>query len=217
MQTPGQAYFLRMVENLRTNEEVMLYANILETTPDEHAAVTEFLRLEYEREAISYPGTPPGYDPDAAIWAARTLYISSQLLLYRENKIKDLPDLLPDHLEPSASAILSADLTLRFLPDLVSHLEMIDPDDELLELLRTILQKWHYSAVNYLKDFQTFDFSIVQSNACLYQLYCDRIIQHKKLTTAVHPVFKEKISAHLGIYGDHFWKEFINHNITNIS
>jgi hypothetical protein len=153
MLATDRSYFLKMVRHLRKNEEVMLYENILAIPDEEVTSVAEFLRSEYENEALNHPKPLPEYDPEAAVWAARTLYVSAQLLLYRENKVTDLSTLIPDNLEVNAGAILSADLTLRFLPDLVKQMEVIDPDDDLLHILRKLLEKWHYSAVSYTKIF----------------------------------------------------------------
>ena len=55
------------------------------------------------------------FNKDAALWAAKTIYIAAQLMLYRENKSVELAKLLPDYNgEINASSILSSRLMHSF-------------------------------------------------------------------------------------------------------
>lgn len=202
-------YFLRMIKHLRQQEEVMLYGNIVTVPATEEADVVSFLKAEYGNEVLEYPGTAPAFNSDAALWSAKVVYLSAQLLLYRNNKVTDLPQLLPvyGHVADSG-AWLSADLCLRFLPDMLTQLKLIDSEDTLISLLEAYLQQWHYSGVGYSLAVDQLDFTLVQSDPCLFQMYCDRIFEHRKLELARHPVFGKSIAAQLGIYGTSFWKDF---------
>lgn len=209
MEIQARDYFLKMIQSLRQHEEIMLYGNILNISPQERDHVVNFLRDEYEREVLEYPHAAPEFNPDAAIWAAQTIYLAAQLILYRENKNTELLILLPDYEhEINASAILSADLCLRFLPEMIQQLKLIDSEDHLIELLEKKLVTWHYSAITYSLDISQFDFTFASSNKSLFQLYSDRIIENKKLHLAQHPLFRQYINAQLGIYGADFWNEF---------
>ncbi len=206
---PPQEYFLNMIKNLRQNEDVMLYNNILKVNEIETEIAIEFLKKEYQNETLNFPFQSPDFDKNAALWAAKTVYISAQLILYRENKSEDIPTLLPDFQDTiSPSSILSADLCLRFLPDMLVQLKFFDSEDPLVEILEKILSQWHYSGINSPLEIDKLDFTVIDSDDCLRQLYINRIIENKSLNLAKLPPFKDNILANLGIYGKEFWKEF---------
>jgi hypothetical protein len=202
-------YFLKMIQRLRQHEEIMLYGNILQISVEEEDRVSDFLETEYNQELHEYPKTAPEFNSNAAIWAAKIVYLTSQLVLYRENKQAELQVLLPDYkYDVNPSAIMSADLCLRFVPNIIHQLKLIDSEDLLISVLEDKLTKWHYSGVSYLLDISQFDFTFVKSNSSLFQLYSDRIIEYKNLRLAQHPLFQQYISAQLSIYGADYWNEF---------
>ncbi len=201
-------YFLQMIQQLRQQEEVLLYANLLEITDFDSDEVLDFLAFEYDSEAKSYPFQPPIFDKKASIWAAKLVYRTAQLMLYRKDNPGDLPELLPKYAEQiSASAILSADLTLRFLPNMLTHLHLIDFEDELIHILKEHLQSWHFSGIHFELDEGNLDFKTVLSNQCLNQLYIDRIISIKKKSLAQNTAFSMGVNASLGIFKNDFWQD----------
>jgi MoxR-vWA-beta-propeller ternary system domain bpX4 len=164
-------FFLKMIQTLRQQEEIMLYGNILNISEREAVEVTAFLNHEYQQESLSYPYIAPFFDENAALWGAKTVYIAAQLILYRENSEADLATLLPNFPQnPTAAALLSADLCLRFLPSMIVQLKLIDPEDELVAVLENLLHHWHYSAVNYPLDMGKCDFTHISENQCVLQL-----------------------------------------------
>jgi len=202
-------YFLNMIQNLRRDEGILLYNNILKIEAHQAKEVVAFLRQEYEDETLDYPYLAPDFDADAALWAAENVYIASQLILYRENQETDINLLLSDFdLEITPAAIISCDLCLRFLPDMLIQLKLIDYEDVLINSLERILTQWHYSGVKYDLDIASLDFTPMVTNNCLMQLYSNRIIEYKKISIAEHPVFKKRIAANLGMYGSEFWDDF---------
>jgi hypothetical protein len=203
------SFFLKMIKTLRKHEHIMLYGNILQFTDTETDAVVDFLQQEYQHESLNYPYSAPAFNGQVALWASKTIYTAAQLILYRENMPEDLPALFPrHHFEKNASAMLSADLCLRFLPEMISHLKMIDIEDPLILLLEQKLIEWHYSGVRYPLEPGTLDFTTVVQDKCLHQLYCNRIIEFRKLPLAKHPAFNEMIAACLGLHSSEYWKEF---------
>jgi hypothetical protein len=203
-------YFLQMIQRIRQHEEIMLYGNVLHVSGEEAVLVSDYLQTEFKRESLHYPSTSPEYNPTAALWAAKTVYRSAQLILYRENSNEDLQLLLPDYeQEIDAAAILSADLCLRFVPHMIRTLINIDSEDRLIHVLESKLKQWHFSGITWERlDFTAMDFSSVSNNPSLHQLYCERIINHRNITLARHPVFNEAISAQLGLYHQDLWKDF---------
>ena len=203
-------YFLEMIQTLRKQQEVILYGNILHVSERYTDAVVDFLSNEYQKELLEYPSeTVPEFDAATALWAAKTIYISAQLLLYRENEVTDLDMLLPDYTAiRNASSVLSADLCLRFLPDILVQLKMIDSEDALIEILERKIVYWHYSGINYTLPLEQLDFDSMFAEDGLKRLYLNRIITNKKIDLANHPACKENVAGYLGMYADQFWKDF---------
>ena len=161
-------YFLYMVQHLRQHEEVMLYGNLLHIDDSDAAETVAWLQEEYGKESSEYPHTAPPFDAAAALWAAKTMNAAAQLLLYRENKPEDLGSLFPPFdREIDSSAILSADLCLRFLPDTLRELKLIDSLDPLILILENILQAWHYSGISYPIDPAKTDLETGMADLCL--------------------------------------------------
>lgn len=199
-------HFLKTIFRLRQREEVLLFANVLNVKPIEQREVLQFLHEEYRTEALNYPHEAPDFDEAAALWAAQTVYWAAQFILYRENNAEDLEKILTDFEgQTSPSAMLSADLCLRFLPVMLVQLKMIDPEDEMVEILEEILYRWHYSGVNCSLDIEKLDMSYVMDNACVLQLYLNRIIEYKKTKLAENDMFKSHIKSNLGMYTKEFW------------
>lgn len=202
-------YFLKMIQTLRQQEEIMLYGSVLQISEKEAAGVTKFLESEYQQEVWEYPGEAPAFDAQAALWAAKTVYTAAQLMLYRENKPDDLVALLPSF-QNNCTAVnaLSADLCLRFLPNIIVQLKLIDSEDELIHILENILLEWHYSGINYPLEIDSLSFDLLFANNCLRQLYIDKIIAYKKLSLAMHAACKPLVTAQLGIFTQTFWNDF---------
>lgn len=200
--------FLKTIKHLRTEEEIVLYANIPTIIPQEEELIQEFLKDEYTKEATNYPYSPPTFNKEAALWAAKTIYFSSQFLLYRENKGNELPLYLPPYsLTVDAPSVLSTDICLRFLPDILENLTGIDPEDPIVLLLEDFMYQWHYSAVGYRLNPEKLSINEVYENKCLRQLYVDRIIEKKAKELAGLPFFNSHIKASIGEFGSLFWKD----------
>ena len=91
------------------------------------------LREFYERDVLTMPGDVPAFHSEAAVWAARYVFYVSQLILLRDVD----EDVMQGYLSPfegmhSAEAIYSADLLLRFLPDLFRLGSGLSPGDPLV-------------------------------------------------------------------------------------
>lgn len=202
-------YFLNMISELRQHEAIMLYGNLLQVSAEEGEDISNFLEEEYEKESLEYPYEAPPFDPAAALWAAKFIYFSAQLMLYREQEERELENILEDFPGPmNPSSILSADLCLRFIPPMITQLKLIDPEDPLVNILERQLKQWHYSGVAYELPVDELALEQAVADPCLHQLYCNRIIEHKQIKLALHPHFRERIQANLGIYAADFWHDF---------
>ena len=198
---------------------MLIYDRYTSTTGADSAAVGNFLRTEYEKETVGFPGYPPAFVEEAAVWAAGIVFNAAQLLLLRASNEKDVEQLLAAYpAAVDAGAILSADLCLRCLPDVIAQTSEITPDDPLIPLLEGILWEWHYSGVGYFNEGsisgdgvscrgKCFDWAAVLANDCLRRLYVDRVISRRATALANDPVLRSDVRAALGDHGARFWKE----------
>lgn len=202
-------YFLQSIQALRQQEEILLYEHALTFSEHDIQEVVDFLALEYARESIEYPHTPPDFDPLAAEWAAKTVYFSTQLLLFRESSVEDIASAVPKFSQPiTPAAIVSADLCLRFIPFIIRQLSLIDSQDGLIPILVPLLHTWHYSGITYPLDTTLLNFDTILLNPSLHQLYINRVISATNIKLALHPVCRQWIDANLSIFAEDFWKEF---------
>jgi hypothetical protein len=199
--------FLHTIFELRKSEDLILYSKIINATKEELLHVADLLEDEYNNEKVNYPFTAPAFDVDAALWAASTIYTFAQLILYRENKVEDFEVLLkPYDGAITASAMLSADLCLRFLPQVKQEAQIIDPDDPLVEIIHRTLQAWPYSGIGSGLQPESIHFETVLNNDCLKQLFTDRIIILKDKHLAISPIWLPHVKAAMGLHQSHFWK-----------
>ncbi len=204
----ARALFTEMINRLYQHGEIVLYNNVLNIPADEALVTADFLREVYDWEKQNYPFTAPDFDWTAALWSAKVVYFSAQLLLYREDAIEEVTKLLLPYSDPpSADSILSVDICLRFLPDILTKLRAVDSEDEIIPILESFLVQWHYSAFNYPIEETNLDFGPIISNDCLRQLYCDRIINYKAFKRARQEAIGPYVTGSLGDYGDVFWKD----------
>lgn len=200
--------FLETIYHLRTIEQIILYDKLITISKAEETETALFLETEYEKEVLEYPGIAPDFNPDAAVWAAKTVYLAAQLLLYREHKISDLVMLLPDYNgKADASAILSADICLRFLPQIIAEMKRIDPDDLVIAILEKHILQFHYSAIGFEIETEKIHFDIVTTNDCLQQLYIDRIVERKAIKFTQSDVIKKQLEIGFGDYKKIFWAQ----------
>ncbi len=201
-------FLFSTIRHLRQQEEVLLFGTLFDITDSDKQATVAFLQAEYQNEALDYPYQPPEFEAESALWAAQTVYTTAQILLYRQHNVADLPKLLPDFpLDPTPARILSVDLTLRFLPDMLKQAQHLDPEDAVIPLLENKLIQWHYSGVTTKLPLEKLDFRYIIANDCLHQLYTNQIIQYKKTQLAGHPAFTTNVQASLGNYTAQFWSE----------
>ena len=200
--------FFDTITHLRAHEEILLYVGVGEIPDAEIGAVADYLERDYERECLDYPGDPPEFDQAAALWSARVVYHAAQLLLNRHHVKQDLGYLLaPFEGDMTEGAILSADICLRFLPDVVAKARKIDPDDDLILLLEILMGYWPYSNLGLKQIPKEDDLGLISGSACLRQLYADRVIALRVLEATENPMVKAWVITSLGEHQNYFWKE----------
>jgi hypothetical protein len=102
----------------------------------------------FDTLALSVAGARIPFDPRIACEAAEVVRQSSWALVRREDRLEDLKRRLKLSGPPrSASRHLSADLMLRYLPQILKRARGLDPSDPMIGLLGGILRRWPLSGV----------------------------------------------------------------------
>lgn len=138
--------------------------------------------------AETVAGPPIAFDERAAVSAAEVARQSAWALLHREARLEELPARLETLLRLDANSLagisasrhLSADLTLRFLPQIARRAGGIDADDPLIVSLTKILRSWPLSGA--LSDIEgpplaPLDFG---GHPGLLLLYAERLADHDR-------------------------------------
>ncbi len=206
MQT--QSPFLDTLFLLRKEECITIFADVKQISPKEEQEAAEYFETEFEKERLEFLSDQIPFDKEAAVWAAKILYHGVQLYLVRENTEKDLAKLIPDFKGKfDLSAKLSADLSLRFVPQIVVALKNVDADDPLIKLLETILKQFHYSGVETDLELEHLNWEEELKDTTYRKLYLERIVENKTYRLAEIPYINTLLTAEFGWYKNVFWKE----------
>ena len=193
-------YFLFVIKSLRQDELLAMHGHFI-PLEKRNLTVIDYLRSEFETQSIAFPNIELEFDEHAAYWAAELIYNSSQLLLNREDIVESVIHHLKDYVgQKSRSAIISADLCLRFLPDIIEKLVEIDPEDPLIEQLNRIGNEWHYSMIPICKSVDEIDFSILESDRWLLQIYAERVAIFQNNVLMKVPIIDQYYTEELGIH-----------------
>lgn len=199
---------------LRQEECITIFTDLQEISSKEEKDAAHYLETEFENERLEFLSDTVSYHKEAAVWAAKVLYHSAQLYLVRENTAKDLNRFIHAFKgKKEVSALLSADLSLRFLPQVILALKNADPEDPLIGLLENILTDFHYSAVGYDIELGHVDWEKELSDSTYRKLYLERIFERKAYALAEIPFINQLLTAEFGLHKDIFWRELkiINH------
>lgn len=165
--------------------------------------VRERLRSLDDIDRADAPGDSPPLDETAAVWAARVLFRSCQLLVDREVVIDAaLRDEVladpPDRERPAA--IVSVDLTLRYLPDLFALAAGLAADDPLLGLLRELAVAWPLSSVGVaLADPPPLAACVLRDPGVRIR-YVDRILRRQDRLRLADPATRRAVRDALGAH-----------------
>lgn len=200
--------FLDTLFLLRKDECITIFTDLQEISKKEEQDAADYFESEFEKERLEFLSDQINCDKETAVWAAKILYHSAQLYLIRENTAKDLQKLIPEFKgKRDISSILSADLSLRFLPQIISALQNADPEDTLVKMLENILQQFHYSAVGFDMDLSKINWEEELKNKTYRKLYLERIVEKKAYSLAEIPYINQLLIAEFGMYKDIFWRE----------
>ena len=106
------------------------------------------LEKAYLAHRLSVAGPDIPFDPAVAFSAAELIRQASWALVNHDDRISHLKKCLTMPIEPVTPAHhLSADLTLRYLPQIFNRARVLDPCDPFIDLLTELLRRWPLSGV----------------------------------------------------------------------
>jgi len=200
--------FLDTLFLLRKEGVLTIFSDLKTLTKKEENDAEDFFESEFEKERLDFLSDKISFNKESAIWAAKILYHSTQLYLIRKDTAKDLEKMIPQYQgEKSISAILSADLSLRFLPQLLDALQVADSTDPLAKMLQNILHQFHYSGIGLDLNLEKINWEEELKDNTYRKLYLERIVEKKAYKLAEIPYINHLLIAEFGMYKDTFWKE----------
>lgn len=200
--------FLDTIFLLRKSGCITVFSNLHEISKKEEQEAGDYLEAELEKERLEFLSTDISCDKESAVWAAKVLYYSAQLYLIRENTAKDLDKLIPKlKIASDTSSVLSADLSLRFLPQIITLMQTADPYDRLVKILEEILTQFHYSGIGYPLNLEKVNWEKELKDKTYRKLYLERIVEKKAYELAEIPYINQLLIAEFGLYKEIFWRE----------
>lgn len=200
--------FLDTLFLLRKEGTLTVFSDFKTLSEKEEKEAEDFFESEFEKERLDFLSDKIPFNKEAAIWAAKVLYHSAQLYLIRKDTAKNLEKLIPQYQgEKNTSAILSADLSLRFLPQLLDALQVADSTDPLVKMLGNILHQFHYSGIGLDLNLENINWEEELKNKTYRKLYLERIVEKKAYKLAEIPYVNQLLIAEFGMYKDIFWRE----------
>jgi hypothetical protein len=200
--------FLETLFLLRKEGALTVFSDLKTLSEKDEKEAEDFFESEFEKERLEFLSDQVAFNKEDAIWAGKILYHSAQLYLIRKDTAKDLEKLIPQYQgEKTVSAILSADLSLRFLPQLLVALQVADSTDPLVVILENILNQFHYSAIGLDLNPEKINWEKELEDKTYRKLYLERIVEKKAYKLAEIPYVNQLLMAEFGMYKDIFWKE----------
>lgn len=118
------------------------------TAPTTATGAIGLLERAYRGYRLDIAGGPIAFDPGLARAAAELVRQASWALVCHHDRVQDLERCLSmPHAPATASHHLSADLLLRYLPQVHRRARALDPSDALVALLGRVLRQWPLSGV----------------------------------------------------------------------
>jgi hypothetical protein len=165
------------------------------------------LQQYYHDDCLEMPGAAPAYNEAAAIWGAMYIYRTVQFILLRNLDEHAIQEAMPTPpAERTPDVIYSADLTLRYFPNLFHHARGISPGDPLVKHLQQTATEWPFSAA--MTDLPIAgSLEYIWQHTSLQKAYIDRIIRGKDIRKALHPACLPFIQEALGAHISTLWPQ----------
>ena len=144
-------------------------------TSDERGHVAAILHEAFERHAFDVAGPPVIFDPKMGIAAAEVL--ARACWLHASSDASEAVSLELKAGPSSASAHLSADVTLRFLPAVLRRARAHQPESRLVKELDRLLRTWPLSGVLAELDGAPSTPTDFGGHSGLQLLYAERLVE----------------------------------------
>jgi hypothetical protein len=172
---------------------------------DDLRAAEQVLYQFYREDALAMPAQVPDFHAEAACGGAQFIYNAVQLIINRDldgEIVEQHLNILPEPASPEI--IYSADLTLRYLPELFSLAKGLSPLDIVVTKLKETAARWPFSSVGIELEGEYLLGNILGHPSLKYA-YTDRILTQKDKNRAQHPQVTALISLALGNYAAQLW------------
>jgi hypothetical protein len=149
--------------------------------PEDAGRAAGVLEHAFDAVRLDVAGPSIPFDPAAAVAAGELVRRACWALVSHEERVEDLARALTMPMAPTAPAQhLSADLALRYLPQVHRRARAINPADPLRGLIEEVLRRWPLSGV--LADLM--EGPILPPEALdhpgLFLLYAERLAAHDR-------------------------------------
>jgi hypothetical protein len=184
----------------------------------EKAEILQLLQKYYTLDSWHFPAKQPDFHPEAALWGAQFVYAAVHLTVLRHIDAEIVEQLLTDFSgDTTPETLYSVDLTFRYLPELLFLAKGLAPSDSLVDVLKTRLQRWYFSAVgtDFTDTNQSVNTEIIAAHPALRLAYVDRIIEKQDFKRALNDPEREWVKTALGDYPSVLWADFAR-NVTSV-
>ena len=194
--------------DLFSQGEVIIAPLITEIGEKDQQLAKTILQQAYDKAIQNMPHQAPAYDADAAVWAARYLYRTIQLILIRHLDAAAVQKHLQAYTgTQNAASIYSMDLSFRYLPKLFHLAKGLAPSDVLVDYLNQLALKYPFSSVGVeLKE--PAEHALILEHPSLKVAYIDRIIEAKDRKRIEQYQLAPYIAEVLGDYQKELWAEY---------
>lgn len=198
-------YFL---QDLFDKGEAVVQPELQQFDASDLAYAQQVLEAYYKKDAENLASGVPPFNPYAALWAAKFVYHSMQFLLLRQLNAEAINNTLHSYTHAITPEVVhSADLTLRYLPDLLNAARGLAPDDVLVLKLQQTAAAWHYSAVGTAIENVNVTDAALGNNALRIE-YIDRIVARRDKHSLKNLNLKNMITEALSIHSESLWPGF---------
>ena len=191
----------QFAQSLRLKGEILLNQELALDSLIERTEALNFLKEQYDLEMLEYPAISSQFQEKPASWAVRLMLYGGHYFLNREAYVADIAAHLPKmeaRLSPEDQ--LSADLMLRFLPQLINEMKQLDTEDELIPLLENELRKSTFTSILYFEDFDVEKIKELSENKEMALLTLERVVAAKKWQWLKGNSLGQLLKEHIGIY-----------------
>jgi len=170
-------YLTPFISTLLNEGRVAIEGRLHSFEEEDIREAAQLLYQYYQEDCLEMPYSPPAFDEEAALWAAKYFYQAIQLAVIRESGEEIIQELLQPYGKlHTPAAIYSVDLIFRYLPALFNLVKGLAPADMLVKVLLAAAEEWAFSSPGIALDHEG-DFEVVFADRSLKHALVDRIIR----------------------------------------